>query len=141
MGGWYNGRLEGHSASNSVWSSTNGADWVLEKKEASWSPRIASAVVEFKGKIWLLGGIENYYFGDESSLKNDVWYSENGRDWELATENASWSPRAYHQAAVLNGKMYLFGGGNYTPDYHAKNDVWVTEDGANWEKVTENAPW
>lgn len=141
MGGWYNGRLEGHSASNSVWSSTNGGDWDLENRKASWSPRIAAAVVEFKGKMWLLGGTENYYFGDESSLKNDVWYSDNGVDWQLATENAAWSPRAYHQAAVLHGKMYLFGGGNYTPEYQAKNDVWVSDDGINWEKVTENAPW
>ncbi|GAB3011458.1 hypothetical protein GCM10027284_33530 [Cyclobacterium sediminis] len=140
-GGWYNGRLEGHSASNSIWSSTNGADWKLEKKAASWTPRIASTVVEFKGKLWLMGGIENYYFGDEKSLKNDVWVSENGKDWELATVDAGWSPRAYHQSAVLNGKMYVFGGGNYTPEYHAKNDVWVTEDGINWEQVTEAAPW
>lgn len=88
-----------------------------------------------------MGGIENYYFGDEKSLKNDVWISENGKDWELATADAGWSPRAYHQSAVLNGKMYVFGGGNYTPEYHAKNDVWVTEDGINWKQVTGTAPW
>jgi len=141
MGGWYNGRLEGHSASNSIWSSADGKDWKLEKKAANWSPRIAATVTEFKGKLWLMGGIENYYFGDDKSLKNDVWVSENGKDWELATADAGWSPRAYHQSAVLNGKMYVFGGGNYTPKYHAKNDVWVTEDGTNWDQVTEAAPW
>jgi hypothetical protein len=27
MGGWYNGRLPGHSASNAVWSTTDGARW------------------------------------------------------------------------------------------------------------------
>ncbi|MFZ4101665.1 MAG: hypothetical protein ACOYKR_06895, partial [Sphingobacterium thalpophilum] len=84
MGGWYNGRLKGHSASNKVWTSKDGINWKLETNQAAWSPRIAATVVEFKGKLWLLGGIENYYFGDQTSLKNDVWYTLNGRDWNLA---------------------------------------------------------
>lgn len=141
MGGWYNGRLKGHSASNMVWSSKDGKNWKTETENASWTPRIASAMVEFKGKIWLLGGTENYYFGDKSSLKNDVWYSSNGKDWKLATADAGWQARAYHQAAVLNGKIYVFGGGNYVPDYHALNDVWSSEDGVHWIKETSNAPW
>lgn len=141
MGGWYNGRLEGHSASNQVWSSKDGAKWTLETQHAAWSPRIAGAVVEFKGKVWLLGGNENYYFGDGATLKNDVWYSSDGVRWELATANAGWAPRAYHQAAVLNGKIYVFGGGNYVPTYKAMNDVWSSEDGIHWEKVVDKAPW
>ncbi len=141
MGGWYNGRLPGHSASNKVWSSKNGIQWDLQTEGAAWTPRIASAVVEFKGKLWLLGGIEDYYFGTDKSLKNDVWYSSNGKDWSQATANAGWSPRAYHQAAVLNGKMYVFGGGNYVPQYQAYNDVWSSEDGITWEQVSEGAPW
>lgn len=140
MGGWYNGRLEGHSASNQVWSSKNGKDWVVETRAAAWTPRIASAVVVFQDKLWLLGGTEDYYFGNSHSLKNDVWYSSNGKDWTLATAHAGWAPRAYHQAVVLNGKIYLFGGGNYVPEYFALNDVWSSADGIHWSKVTE-APW
>ncbi len=141
MGGWYNGRLPGHSASNQVWWSTDGADWQQTTAAADWSPRLAAALVEFQGKMWLLGGTENYYFGDASSLKNDVWCSSDGEHWELVTANAGWAPRAYHQAAVLDGKMYVFGGGNYVPEYRAFNDVWRSEDGKTWTCVTEAAPW
>ena len=141
LGGWYNGRLDGHSASRQVWSTNNGAQWELETDQASWTSRLAAALVVFKGKMWLLGGTENYYFGDKNSLKNDVWYSSDGKNWELATADAGWSPRAYHQAAVLNGKIYVFGGGNYVPEYQVKNDVWSSEDGIHWEKVSEAAPW
>lgn len=141
MGGWYNGRLPGHSASNKVWSSKNGIQWDLQTDNAAWTPRCASAVVEFKDKLWLLGGIEDYYFGTDKDLKNDVWYSSNGKDWSQATANAGWSPRAYHQAAVLNGKIYVFGGGNYVPQYQAYNDVWSSEDGVTWEEVSAAAPW
>jgi hypothetical protein len=141
MGGWYNGRLEGHSASNQVWSSSDGANWKQVTGKAAWSPRVAAALVQFKGKMWILGGTESYYFGNNESLKNDVWYSSDGKKWNLATANAGWSPRAYLQAAVLDGKIYVFGGGNYVPEYHAENDVWCSEDGIHWVQVCKNAPW
>ena len=141
MGGWYNGRLKGHSASNQVWSSTDGIKWDQVTDNAGWTPRITSGLVVFKDKMWILGGTENYYFGDEKSLKNDVWSSADGKKWELATADAGWSPRAYLAAVVHDGKMWVFGGGNYVPKYHAVNDVWCSEDGVNWTQVTEQAPW
>lgn len=140
MGGWYKGRLEGHSASNQVWSSKDGIQWREVNNSAGWSPRVAAAVVVFKGKLWLMGGTENYYFGDNKSLKNDVWYSSNGKDWKLATADAGWPPRAYHQAVVLNDRIYIFGGGNYVPEYFAFHDVWSSEDGVHWTKIAD-APW
>ncbi|MCX6910085.1 MAG: hypothetical protein NTY01_18860 [Verrucomicrobia bacterium] len=65
MGGWFNGRLPGHSAGNQVWWSTNGANWQQATTAAGWSPRIAAGIVEFRGRMWILGGMENYYFGDD----------------------------------------------------------------------------
>ena len=141
LGGWYNGRLEGHGATSEVWSSADGAQWDLVADKAGWSPRIAAGVVEFKGRMWVLGGSENYYFGDNSSLKNDVWSSADGKDWKQETANAPWSARSYLQAVVHSGKIWVMGGGNYVPEYHAKNDVWFSEDGVNWEQATDNAPW
>ncbi|MCA8984269.1 MAG: galactose oxidase [Planctomycetaceae bacterium] len=141
MGGWYNGRLPGHSASNQVWSSRDGIDWTRETDQAGWSPRLASSIVEHRGRMWILGGTENYYFGDAASLKNDVWFSEDGRNWRQATARASWKPRAYHQAVVLQDRIYLFGGGNYVPEYAAWNDVWSSADGVEWRLETAHAPW
>ena len=141
MGGWYNGRLAGHGATNEVWSSTDGKEWQLATPKAAWTPRLAAAVVEFKGKMWILGGTENYYFGDEKSLKNDVWSSADGKTWTQATAAAAWAPRAYHQAIVLNDRIYVFGGGNYVPEYVAFNDVWSSDDGVKWTNVTDAAPW
>jgi hypothetical protein len=141
MGGWYNGRLPGHSASNQVWRSTDGKKWEQVTQAAGWSPRIAAAVVEFKGRMWVLGGTENYYFGDARSLKNDVWSSADGKTWTQETPVAGWAPRAYHQAAVLGDRIYVFGGGNYVPEYQAFNDVWSSADGKTWRQETAAAPW
>lgn len=141
MGGWYNGRLEGHSAGNEVWHSQDGAQWQQATAAAAWSPRLAAGIVAFKGRMWILGGSENYYFGDARSLKNDVWSSTDGKNWNLATADAGWKPRAYHQAVVLNDRMYVFGGGNYVPEYQAMNDVWSSADGVTWRQETSKAPW
>ena len=141
MGGWYNGRLPGHSAGNQVWASQNGKDWKQVAEDAGWSPRLAAAIVEFKGKMWILGGTENYYFGDQKSLKNDVWSSSDGKTWKQECEHAGWAPRAYHQAVVLNDRIYVFGGGNYVPDYHAATDVWSSADGITWREETKKTPW
>jgi len=141
MGGWYNGRLPGHSASSEVWSSGDGKSWRRATAAAGWSPRLAAGVVAFKGRIWILGGIENYYFGDATSLKSDVWSSLDGVTWRLETAAPGWAPRAYHQAVVLGDQIYVLGGGNYVPDYEAHNDVWRSSDGVHWEQVTGRAPW
>ncbi len=141
MGGWYNGRLEGRSASNSVWSSKNGKDWELVTGNAGWAPRCAAAIVVFKNKIWILGGTTAYYYGDKESLLNDVWYSDDGKSWKLATADAGWPPRAYHQAVVLNDRVYIMGGGNYDPEYWGYNDVWSSADGIHWRQETPRADW
>ena len=141
MGGWYNGRLPGHSASSEVWHSTDGEKWEQATKAAGWTPRIAAGAVTFKGRMYILGGTENYYFGDQKSLKNDVWSSADGKEWTQVTEKAPWSPRAYLQSVVHDGKIWVFGGGNYVPQYHALNDVWSSPDGKEWTQVTEKAPW
>ena len=87
MGGWFNGRLPDLSARKEVWWWTDGAKWEQATPHAGWSPRIAAAVVEFKGRMWIIGGTEDYYFGDEKSIKNDVWSSADGKEWKQAIRN------------------------------------------------------
>jgi hypothetical protein len=141
MGGWYNGRLPDHSAGSEVWSSRDGAEWERAAEAAPWGPRVAAGVVSFRGRMWLLGGTVDYYFGDDRSLRNDVWSSADGETWKRETEHAEWSPRAYHQAVVLGDRIYVLGGGNYVPQYHALNDVWSSSDGIHWRQETAAAPW
>lgn len=141
MGGWHGGRLAHASASNSVWSSANGSDWKLETPTAGWSPRMAGGLVVFNNRLWILGGIQKYYYGTDKDLLNDVWSSADGRHWEQATPRASWSPRAYHAAQVFNNKLWVLGGGNYLPGHQDLNDVWSSADGITWTQISPHAPW
>ncbi|MBI5090886.1 MAG: cadherin-like beta sandwich domain-containing protein [Candidatus Hydrogenedentes bacterium] len=53
--------------------------------------------------------------------------------WVRVTASAPFAPRDSAGELVFNGRMWLFGG--YTPD--VINDVWSSEDGANWTRVGE----
>src|SRR5262249_38024607 len=119
LGGWYNGRLPAHEGGSEVWSSADGAQWQQATAKAPWGPRLAAGAVVFDGKMWLTGGTEDYYFGDDTSVKDDVWSSSDGRNWTLVTAHAPWPARAYHQAVVLGDRMFVLGGGNYVPNYEA----------------------
>ncbi|MGO8119279.1 hypothetical protein AB9F43_32435 [Rhizobium leguminosarum] len=127
-----------HPATNAVWNSDDGIRWNNVQVAASWSPRTATPIVMLNGKLWILGGLE--WVDGKQTLKNDVWSSSDGINWTKVTEHAAWQPRAYHTAVAYHGKLWVLGGGSYHPDYIALNDVWNSEDGINWKKVS-NAPW
>ncbi len=48
-------------------------------------------------------------------------------------------------SAVMNGRMWVLGGGTYdtptTPKRNFTNDVWSSEDGIHWTEHTASAPW
>lgn len=76
--------------------------------------------------------------------------------WSIL-DDARWSPRAGHGATVQfsirtnesrGETLYLTGGLASWPEghpledgYRGTNDVWKTEDGANWTRVVRAAPW
>lgn len=91
----------------------DGKDWLQATAAAGWSGRLAAGICVFNDKIWILGGTEDYYYGDETSLKNDVWWSEDGTNWTRATADAGWAPRGYLRAVTLGDRMYVLGGGSY----------------------------
>lgn len=141
MGGWFKGRLPGHSAGREVWASRDGLKWDRVSGAAGWTARCAGAAVEHRGRMWVLGGTEDYYFGNAESVRNDVWSSADGSAWRQEMEKAPWQARAYHQAVSFKGRIYVMGGGNYVPEHFAKNDVWSSADGVEWRCETEAAPW
>ena len=140
---WFMGgrKLPGAENSNKVWSSTDGAKWDLETDDAGWCPRVAPSFAVFKDRMWVLGGTENFYDHSDGMVKNDVWSSANGKEWELVTANAGWSKRAHAQAVVFDGKIWIMGGGLWSPEHVATNDVWCSEDGVRWTQVTDATPW
>ena len=76
----------------------------------------------------------------DTTYLNDIWYSDDGVEWECATTSAPWSARANSTALVFNDKLWLIAGKEANND-EGLNDVWWTEDGTNWTRATESADW
>jgi hypothetical protein len=85
-----------------------------------------------------------------SQFFDDVWRSTDGVTWEQMTDDAPWEPRAGLSAAVLGDDIYVLAGsknddsaivGAGGPARIYFNDVWRSTDGAEWEQVTDAAPW
>jgi hypothetical protein len=89
-------------------------------------------------------------FLPSSQFFDDVWRSSDGITWEAVTEDAPWDGRAGLSAAVLGDQIYVLAGsknddsaivGAGGPQRIYFNDVWRSADGAEWELVTDAAPW
>lgn len=118
-----------------VWSSEDGKNWVKVANESPWGDRRSMEVVDFKGKMWLMGG-----WGPEVGYKNNVWSSEDGVRWKLEIASAAWPAREGHQLLVFQNKIWLIGGVRY--DRHQLfTDVWYSDNGINWTEATKNAGW
>ena len=100
--------------------------WSLGLASAPWASRDSAGTVVFKGKMWILGGFLDYFPADASGLNevyfrtNDVWFSENGLDWMLATAQASWPARNLPASVAFKEKMWIMGGFDGT---NSLNDV------------------
>ncbi|MGH1493767.1 MAG: hypothetical protein ACRBK7_30955 [Acidimicrobiales bacterium] len=130
---------------NDVWTSRNGRDWTLATDDAPWAPRAGADLLVKGGYLYLLGG-EFGFAGFPPPYFNDVWRTRDGRNWELVTESAGWSPRPGHTCDVLRRTMVCFGGFGQSTDpsdpFRPSNpmDIWTSRDGKSWDQVA-GAPW
>lgn len=135
-----------------VWKSSDGITWELLTDSAGWSGRAGLSAVVYRDEIYVMAGS----FNDDPAVIggppvrvyfNDVWKSSDGQDWTQMTDNAPWKPRAGAVVVVKDDYMYLIGGeegftcipGGPCPPYF--NDVWRSQDGVNWELITDSAAW
>ena len=143
--------IQGHYQPD-VWSSADGVTWHCATEHAPWGDRILHITAAFNGSMWVMGGQSSSSFGGiESGGRNevchaDVWMSVDGAVWHKVADQCPWAPRGMISgSAILNGRMYLMGGGTYEtaadPSRYFNNDVWSTSDGVNWTQDAEKTPW
>lgn len=153
LGGW-NPPDKQHfpkKTNNEVWSSTNGADWNLVKRNtyidgvfnpaADWEGRHTAGYVVYQDRIWIVGGdpLQGHY-------QSDVWNSPDGKIWTHVSKDrpAPWGPRALHYTLVHDGKIWVMGG-QTTPQFAPSDDVvysdvWNTTDGIRWQQIETQGP-
>jgi hypothetical protein len=113
--------MGGYAAShmNDVWKSSDGENWTEVTATAGWSARDGIKSVQYRGKMWVIGGNLG------GSRYNDVWSSSDGEIWTEVTSSAAWSGRAYYSVVVYKDIMWVLGGhdGSGSPI----NDVWSSD--------------
>lgn len=142
LGGWNPGdKVNFPKICNSeVWSSTNGADWKLELRQAPWEGRHTAGYVLHRGEMWIVGGDAN-----QGHYQTDVWKSGDGVSWEQVHDSVPWGPRVLQYTVAFKDRIWIMGGQTipqFAPapqEYY--NDVWCSADGREWERVLEHAPW
>jgi hypothetical protein len=115
--------------SNGVWSTTNGNTWtqVTADPPWDWPPyefRQDLRAVVCDGRIWVMGGT-----GYSLLVRQDVWYSTNGKYWTCATPSAPWPGRILFGLVVHNRRMWILGGCTFGPKGTRPtllNDVWYS---------------
>lgn len=137
--------LGGNAVTDTAFNLHNSAYFQLKSKGSvsstsvvstvKFSPRYDHQVVDFKGKLWLVGGTEFKFNSFRGTVKNDIWSSVDGINWVEEVESAAFSPRRGHQVVVYKNKMWLIGG--YSSE--KKNDVWSSSDGITWVEEISNA--
>ena len=133
-----------------VWcSDDDGASWSLATT-APWSGRHMHGAVVHDDHIWIVGS--------ENGTPDDVWKSKDGVDWDLVASTVPWEDRGNQIVTVFDGSIWIMGGQAgaaaqtnfiadlkaskpFPPDPPPLRDVWRTDDGVNWEQVTDSAPW
>ncbi|QCX01790.1 hypothetical protein FGM00_17320 [Aggregatimonas sangjinii] len=153
------GRGDSETPKNDVRYSYNGINWYDATPNADFPARFGHASAVFQGKMWVVGGKsydpddhdeqwdpehDHETQDDEYSERNDVWSSSDGVSWELVTSNADFEPRNGHTLTVYAGSLWLIGGTSNDQSYAiccGYRDVWKSDDGADWEKVTDKAPF
>ena len=137
---------------NEVWSSTDGANWTLEKPgtfgtksfdpRSDWEGRHAATYTVFKNRIWIIGGDANQHH-----YQYDVWNSADGKIWNHVNEDhdVPWGPRAFQYSCVFKNKLWIMGGQTIPHAAEAEDrfygDVWNSSDGLNWTQIVPKEPY
>ena len=118
-----------------VWSSSDGENWTLVTDDPGWVARAGHASVVYDNKMWVIGGQTT---SSQAGTLSDVWYSEDGETWTMATDQASFGKRTAHNLLSYNGKMWIVSGQDQDQSYSRKQ-VWSSADGINWTLETDDA--
>jgi N-acetylneuraminic acid mutarotase len=112
-----------------IWVSENGKDWSLVTENPSWPARQGHEALVFKNRVWIIGRFNSPEQGDvkaaeagASSSPNDVWFSDDGINWQKTKNDPPWQGREDHVAVVFQDKIWVLGG--MTIDWRWQNDIW-----------------
>ena len=146
VGHGHGGRVAGGSAGPPAYR------WVEVTANAAWAARDGAGALVYDDRMWLLGGWsprDKEHF--PRICNNEVWSSTDGAVWKLEKPNTflddsfdpalDWEGRHTAGYVVHQDRMWIIGGD--ANQGHYQNDVWSSDDGSSWTRVSAGShlPW
>jgi len=97
---WIVGHGTWESASNDVWTSSDGATWTQVTPRAEWPARTGAGFAVLDDRLWVIAGANH----------RDLWSSSDGRRWHRASAELPGPPRAADFSVVFRNGFWVFGG-------------------------------
>lgn len=124
--------------------SEDGRTWTKVQGSFPWgADRREPQLLVHRDRLWLIGGTDEPV-GGSLVYRNDVWSSADGVNWALATPNAEWGPRRWHNAISSDGRLWVMNGANFErwPENSGNvADIWTSEDGVTWQRMQTPQLW
>ena len=115
-----NGGLQTQIFNDSIWSSVDGVNWILEEERLPYGPRDEHSVLEFSGQYWMIGGRErvqsNASRDDANQMldsireylqNDDVWISSDGLTWSVVDKATSIPATQAREAINFNNRIWV----------------------------------
>ena len=119
---------------NDIYTSTDGINWTEVASESVFEIRANHTSLVYDNKMWVIGGwqaVTNQETMEQDVISfADVWYSDNGTEWNKLSGSDSYTGRLGHASTVFENKILISGGLNIDQDDNLRshyNDVWVIE--------------
>jgi hypothetical protein len=102
-----------------TWSTSDGASWVKENEDPPFPARYYHSIAEFDGRLWVLGG-----FNDYGNLA-DNWYTYDGSNWYPSTDP---NIVARHAGTVwVKDATTMFWGSGNAMDVDGDTETWIAD--------------
>jgi len=123
---WIWGGRVNDQAVNRIWSSADGNVWHEHTQESQqlFTPRSGHGVIEYNGKLYLMGGSLGYNPNTGYYYYEDVWSSADGINWEQIATSTAMGQIPDPSLTVANGRMWLIEG--------VIDHRYYSTDGINW---------
>lgn len=136
------GSDENNNPLNDVWSSRDGKRWEQVLNEVPWAPRgLISGFAVQDGTMWLMGGGAKVIDPSDSVVRaetiadyNDVWKSEDGKNWILVDPRADWAPRTHHSIIAFDDHLIVTDG-SVGRQSNLSSEAWASTDGVSWAPI------
>lgn len=135
---------------NDLWSSPDGRNWTQVLSDdptdtTRWSGRGSlEGLVEFHGRMWLVGGARYRDDGAPVTHFREVWSSADGLTWQQHA-TPPWVGKSWPCVVVWDDKLWMMFGytlGDPANGWSAgnSNEVWYSSDGESWTSLPIDSP-